>query len=125
MRGRGVAMDAPHGHAALAFERAARLRAWMAALPQASAPSLDALVGPRARRLASEAWTTLCVVGGFLAAPLLTIVAFVGLALPGRAPLHHMATTLLLVAVVWLSLALVGAHVHHSRLAQGEAEADE
>lgn len=118
-------MDARRGLSVLAYERAARLRARMAALPQASAPALDALVGRRARHLASEAWTTLCVVGGFLAAPLLTILAFVGLALPGGAPLHHMATTLLLVAVVWLGLALVGAHVHQDSLDHGEAEVDE
>jgi hypothetical protein len=116
-------MDARRGHSLLAFERTAKLRARVVALPQAAAPALGVLVGPRARRCAAEVSTTLCVVGGFLAAPLLTILAFVGLAMPGRAPLHQAATTLLLVAVVWLSLALVGAHVHHDR--QDHQEADE
>ncbi len=122
IRERGLAMDAWRDRSELGFERAAKFRARVVALPQLAGPALGVLVGHEARHMASEVSATVCVVGGFLAAPLLTILAFVGLAMPSRAPLHHVATTLLLVAVVWLGLALVGAHVHHGGLHHQEAD---
>jgi hypothetical protein len=50
-----------------------------------------------------------------MAAPLLTLLAWIGLMLPDNAPLHGAATTLLVIAIVWLSLALISAHMHHHR----------
>jgi apolipoprotein N-acyltransferase len=67
------------------------------------------------RRWLSEASATLCVLGGFMAAPLLTLLAWIGLMLPDNAPLHGAATTMLVIAIMWLSLALVSAHMHHRR----------
>lgn len=89
------------------------------ALPLALAAFLAwlALVvaNPQARHWLAEASATLCVLGGFLAAPVLTVAAWIGLALPERMPLHRASTTLFLVAVIWMALALIGAHLHHER----------
>jgi len=73
------------------------------------------VTNPQARHWLAEASATLCVLGGFLAAPVLTVAAWIGLALPERMPLHQASTTLFLVAVIWMALALIGAHLHHER----------
>jgi hypothetical protein len=115
VRGRGMGMDARRERRADGTTRMARARALVVALPHAAAPAVGAMMSERTRHAASEASATFCVLGGFLAAPVLTIMAFVGLLQSGGAPLHQAATALLLVAIVWLSLALVSAHVHHNR----------
>lgn len=78
-------------------------------------PALAVVANPQARHWLAEASATLCVLGGFLAAPVLTVAAWIGLALPERMPLHQASTTLFLVAVIWMALALIGAHLHHER----------
>lgn len=107
----------------------APVRARRAADAQASAvrgerllPALVALlVVPLAsaatRHWVIEAGATLCVAGGFIAAPFLTMTAWIGLALPPRMPLHQASTALFLVAILWMAAALIGAHLHHNRRA--------
>jgi len=83
-------------------------------LPQAP-HMLRTLFNVKRRRWLLEASATLCVLGGFMTAPLLTLLAWIGLMLPADAPLHGVASTLLVIAIIWLSLALISAHIHHNR----------
>src|SRR5262245_3447403 len=84
-------------------------------LPQGLPHRLGSLLTVQRRRWLAEASATLCVLGGFTTAPLLTLLAWLGLMLPAGAPLHGAATTLLVIAIIWLSLALVSAHMHCNR----------
>lgn len=80
----------------------------------ALAPIVLILVSATARHWLVEALATICVVGGFVAAPLLTVAAWIGLVLPNDMPLHHFSSTLFAVALIWVSVAVLGAHVHSS-----------
>jgi hypothetical protein len=92
-----------------------RTRERVGALPQTARPALDALLAAPRRVWLSELMATLCVVGGFIAAPLLTVLAWAGLLMPSGTLLHRGAETLFVVAIIWLGLALVSAHMHHHR----------
>lgn len=81
-------------------------------LPLIFAPVVALVANTQVRHWLGELMATVCVVGGFIAAPLLTVAAWVGLALPARMPLHQASTTLFLVAVIWLALALISAHCY-------------
>jgi hypothetical protein len=72
------------------------------------------LASEEARHWIVEAAATICVVGGFVAAPVLTITAWVGMITPKVLPLHHLSTLLFLVAIIWLAVAFIGAHLHHA-----------
>ena len=67
------------------------------------------------RHKIGESAATICVVGGFFAAPILTITAWIDMIAPEILPLHHLSTPLFLIAIIWLALAFIGAHLHHSR----------
>jgi hypothetical protein len=67
------------------------------------------------RHKIGESAATICVVGGFIAAPILTITAWIDMIAPDFLPLHHLSTPLFLIAIIWLALAFIGAHLHHSR----------
>lgn len=115
----------------LTWERGAGLLAWrgrcargarkvgeqskrlLVALPLIVLPVLTLLLSSQARHWMGEAITTVCVLGGFILAPVLTLAAWVGVVLPEYMPLHQLSTTLFVVALVWLGAALIGAHVHH------------
>ncbi len=81
-------------------------------LPLVLAPAIAFVASTQVRHWLGELMATVCVVGGFIAAPLLTVAAWVGLALPARVPLHQASTTLFLIAVIWLALALISAHCY-------------
>jgi hypothetical protein len=68
-----------------------------------------------ARHWIAESAATVCVVGGFIAAPILTITAWIGMAAPNLLLLHRVSTPLFLIALIWLTLAFISAHLHHSR----------
>lgn len=68
-----------------------------------------------ARQWMVESAATICVVGGFVAAPILTLTAWVGMMTPNLLLLHRVSTLLFLVAIIWLALAFIGAHLHHSQ----------
>lgn len=85
---------------------------WLIALPLALAPLLALILGSQARHWLVEAFTTICVVGGILAAPILSLAAWVGMFLPEHVPLHRLSTALFAISLVWLGAALVGAHIH-------------
>jgi hypothetical protein len=67
------------------------------------------------RHKIAESAATFCVLGGFIAAPILTITAWIDMIAPEVLPLHHLSTPLFLIAIIWLALAFIGAHLHHSR----------
>ena len=95
------------------------------ALPALVGLLLVPLASAATRHWLIEAGATLCVAGGFIAAPFLTVTAWIGLALPPRMPLHQASTALFLVAILWMAAALIGAHLHHNRRtarATGHAE---
>ena len=79
----------------------------------ALAPIVFALASPQARHWLVEAAANLLVLGGFIAAPILTVVAWVGLLLPARLPLHQLSSTLFVVALIWVASGLLIAHVLH------------
>lgn len=79
------------------------------------APLLLPLASAATRHWLVEAGATVCVAGGFIAAPFLTVTAWIGLALPRRMLLHQASTALFLVAILWMAAALIGAHLHHHR----------
>jgi hypothetical protein len=68
-----------------------------------------------ARHWIAESAATICVVGGFIAAPILTIAAWIGMMAPNVLLLHRISTPLFLAAIIWLALAFMSAHLHHSR----------
>ena len=72
------------------------------------------LTSEEVRHWIAEAAATFCVVGGFIAAPVLTITAWIGMIAPKLLLLHHLSTLLFLVAIIWLALAFIGAHLHHA-----------
>ena len=85
----------------------------MVALLLAVLPALIVVLSSQARHWLVEAIVTICVLGGFMLAPVLTLAAWVGMVLPAYMPLHQISTTLFAVALVWIGAALVGAHMHY------------
>jgi len=73
------------------------------------------LSSEEARHWIAESAATICVVGGFIAAPILTIAAWIGMMAPNVLLLHRISTPLFLAAIIWLALAFMSAHLHHSR----------
>lgn len=84
---------------------------WVAA----AAVVLGVLLSAAARSWIVEAVMTLCIAGGVLAAPLVSLVAWLGMVLPERSLLHQSAPVLFAASLLWLTLAIVGAHAHSSR----------
>ncbi|HZC79230.1 MAG TPA: hypothetical protein VE258_15865 [Ktedonobacterales bacterium] len=78
-------------------------------------PLLLALANPHFRQWLAQAVGSACVIGGFFAAPLLTLVAWLGLMLPERVALHQASTTLFAAALIWVVLAVASAHVQAHR----------
>ncbi len=66
---------------------------------------------PLIRQWLAHVLANICVIGGILAAPLVSVVAWIGLLLPSRAPLHQLAPTLVAGSLIWFALAIAGAHV--------------
>ena len=60
-----------------------------------------------------EALATVCVIGGVLVAPALAVIAWAGLLLPSVTLLHLVAPTLMIIALIWLIAAILGAHLSH------------
>jgi hypothetical protein len=71
---------------------------------------LTLLAGPLMRHWLLASLANITVLGGILAAPVVSVVAWVGMVLPTRALLHQMAPGLMTAALVWLALAIIGAH---------------
>lgn len=118
---RGFGLDMEAGRDRLS-EGATRVSAQMAqarerviGLAQTARPALGTLRGAPRRVWMAERTGTICVIGGFIAAPLLTMLAWAGLLLPATTPLHGGAEALFVVAIILLGLALVSAHTQLDR----------
>jgi hypothetical protein len=64
------------------------------------------------------------VVGGFVAAPALSLTAWVGMMLPAQMPLHQASSGLFIAALVWVSIAVVIAHMHEGAGQSGQTGRD-
>lgn len=62
----------------------------------------------------SQAIIPVAIVSGLSAAPLLSLLGWIGLVAPARTLLHQVAPTLLICALLGLALAIIGAHLFHS-----------
>lgn len=78
------------------------------------------LANPQIRHWLVEATANLLVLGGFIAAPILTVVAWIGLMLPAHLPLHRISSTLFIVALVWVAAGLLLAHMLHDSTASAK-----
>lgn len=64
-----------------------------------------------ARHSAALALANVCILGGVVAAPVVSLVGWIGMLLPEHTPLHSAAPALFLAALIWLGLAFVSAHL--------------
>lgn len=65
---------------------------------------------PLARHWLMELVSTVCILGGIVAAPVVSMVAWIGLVLPTQALLHRMAPALVATSLIWFCMAIVGSH---------------
>jgi len=104
MPAHGVTTSAADAETALAVERT--LRATFARRVAQSRPL--------ARR-ASRAGAVALLVGGVLVAPMLALLALVSLVSPFALATRQLAPALVFIALVWLALAIFGAHLQVER----------
>jgi len=71
---------------------------------------LTAVTGPMTRRMLAHTLANVCILGGIVGAPFISMLAWIGMVLPTTAPLHQAAPTLMTGALIWLALAIIGAH---------------
>lgn len=96
-------------------------RAFSAALASATAPIARLLASCMARYRAATFLTNILVVGGVFAIPAFSLLGWIGLLLPSRAPLHQAASPLLTASALWMVLAILSAHaIRINRCACGE-----
>lgn len=84
-------------------------------------------LGAQSRVAARSLWRALVaglLIGGVVAAPVLVVVALVGLLAPLPRAFHQVAPELILASLLWLGLAIFGAHaqVGCPTVSQGAAE---
>ncbi len=78
---------------------------------------LIVLASPASRHWFSTSFANIAIVGGIIAAPIISVVAWIGVALPVHAPLHQAAPTLFIGALLWMAMAFVSAHARRDRSA--------
>lgn len=59
----------------------------------------------------TAALANIAIIGGILAAPIMSLIAWIGVILPVHAPLHRAAPTLFIGALLWMVMGFVSAHV--------------
>ena len=64
------------------------------------------------------------LVGGVLVAPVLATLALVGLIAPQLALPHRAAPALIVISLLWLALAIFGAHSHAARSTTADADGE-
>lgn len=72
------------------------------------------------RQWLATAFATVAIVGGILAAPVMSVVAWIGVTLPDHAPLHQAAPTLFIGALLWMAMAFVSAHARRDHSADAD-----
>ena len=78
---------------------------------------LIVLASPASRHWFSTSLANIAIVGGIVAAPIISVVAWIGVILPVHAPLHQAAPTLFIGALLWMAMAFVSAHARRDRSA--------
>jgi len=78
---------------------------------------ISLLANPAYRQWTLTALSNIAIIGGILAAPLISVVAWIGVALPTHAPLHQAAPTLFIGALLWMAMGIVSAHARRERSA--------
>lgn len=78
--------------------------------------AIGLLANPALRQWLLSALGNVAVVGGIVAAPLLSVAAWVGMVLPAGAPLHQASPALFIGAMIWLAAAFIFAHAHKRHL---------
>ena len=73
------------------------------------------MLQPTWRHWAGHMLANIFILGGIVAAPLVSVVGWIGVALPPRNALHEVAPTLFLGAQIWLMVAIVAAHANSLR----------
>ncbi|HEV8193921.1 MAG TPA: hypothetical protein VGP82_20925 [Ktedonobacterales bacterium] len=73
------------------------------------------MLNPTWRQWTGHLLANVFIVGGIVAAPLVSVVGWIGVALPPRTALHEVAPTLFTSALIWLLVAIVAAHAHSRR----------
>ena len=79
---------------------------------------ISLLANPTYRQWMLTALANIAIIGGILAAPVISLVAWIGVALPAHAPLHQAAPTLFIGALLWMAMGIVSAHARHGGLAE-------
>ncbi len=67
------------------------------------------------RHWAGHMLANVFILGGIVAAPIVSVVGWVGVALPPRSLLHEVAPILFVGALIWLLVAIVAAHASSRR----------
>ena len=72
-------------------------------------------LNPTWRQWTGHLLANVFILGGIVAAPLVSLVGWIGVALPPRTALHEVAPTLFAGALIWLLVAIVAAHANSRR----------
>lgn len=80
---------------------------------------ISLLANPAYRHWVLTALSNIAIIGGILAAPVISLVAWIGVTLPTHAPLHQAAPTLFIGALLWMAMGIVSAHARREGHAQG------
>jgi hypothetical protein len=56
------------------------------------------------------ALANIAIIGGIVAAPVISLVAWIGVILPVHAPLHQASPTLFIGALLWMMMGFISAH---------------
>lgn len=70
--------------------------------------------GHAARQWLTHTAANVCILGGIICSPFISMLAWVGMALPTQTGLHQMAPALMTAALIWLALAIITAHACRS-----------
>jgi hypothetical protein len=76
----------------------------------AMAALLTAATGSTTRQMLAHSLANVCILGGIVGAPIISVLAWIGMVFPDTTPLHQAAPTLMTGALIWLALAIIGAH---------------
>lgn len=87
-------------------QRSQQVLTWSAMV----AALLTVMTSSVTRQMLGHTLANVCILGGIVGAPFISMLAWVGMVLPTMAPLHQAAPTLMTGALIWLALAIIGAH---------------
>lgn len=71
------------------------------------------LVSATSRHWLIAAAANVTIIGGIVAAPVVSLIGWVGVVLPAKTPLHQAAPALFIGAILWMVMAFISAHARH------------